>query len=161
MRQILIVLIIALSLTACASAPSNEASFYDAQRAWAERVQMPLVELTAQPGQDITGLQSLRVYAPPGGGQAQVVQQYRAPQHPAWGIAADALRIGLPIYLGGRAAVDLADTVGRRVGEVARDVTVVEPPAPVIVPGPDPVIVEQPAPIIVDPVIVQPEAQGE
>lgn len=140
MKPIIAILLLALA-AGCASNQQAEQAYYQAAAAQQGR---PLVELVAEPGQAITGLQSLRVYAPTQGG----VQQYRQQYHPAWSIVGSAVQIGLPIYLGGKAAVDLADTVGRRVGDVARDVTVVEQPAPVIV--------EQPAPTIVDPVIVPP-----
>tara|TARA_R110002110_G_scaffold415835_1_gene657207 strand:+ start:26961 stop:27494 length:534 start_codon:yes stop_codon:yes gene_type:complete len=143
MKSILIAVAIAMAVTACASNPSAEQAYYQAAAAEQGR---PLVELVAEPGQAITGLQSLRVYAPQTGGG---VRQYQKQYHPAWGIAASAVQIGLPIYLGGKAAVDLADSVGKHVGAVARDVVVVEQPDPTIVQTPDPVIVQQPGPVIV------------
>jgi len=165
MRTLLIATIL---LAGCAT--SNEQAYYDAMAKIHSKPAMPLVELVAQPGQQITGLQSLRVYAPESG-QAATVPQYREQHHPAWGIAATAVQVGLPIYLGGQAAIGLSKAVGDRVGAVARDVTVVDPvivtqPDPVIVQTPDPVIVqplppliiEQPAPIIIpptDPIIIE------
>ena len=148
-----LILLAAIALiVGCANNPSAEQAYYQAAAAEQGR---PLVELVAEPGQAITGLQSLKVYAPQQGG----VRQYQKQYHPAWGMASTALQIGLPIYLGGKAAVDLADSVGRSVGAVARDVTVVDPvvvtqPDPTIVQMPDPVIVQPQPPTIVDPVIV-------
>lgn len=157
-----LILLAAIALiVGCANNPSAEQAYYQAAAAEQGR---PLVELIAEPGQAITGLQSLRVYAPQTGGG---VRQYQKQYHPAWGIAASAVQIGLPIYLGGKAAVDLADSVGRSVGAVARDVVVVEQPAPtivdpviveqppanppIVVGPPDPIIIEQPAPIVIPP----------
>lgn len=144
-----LILLAAIALVVgCASNPSAEQAYYQAASAEQGR---PLVELVAEPGQAITGLQSLRVYAPSTAGG---VRQYQKQYHPAWGIAASAVQIGLPIYLGGKAAVDLADSVGKSVGAVARDVVVVDQPAPITV---DPVIVEQPAPVTQpSPIIVGP-----
>lgn len=168
MRVLLVLIALAL-VAGCATNQTAEQAYYQAAAAQQGR---PMVELIAEPGQAITGLQSLTIYAPTQGG----VQQYRKQYHPAWSILGSTLQIGLPVYLGGKAAVDLVDAVGKRVGDVARDVTVVEQPAPtivtqpaptvvdpvivppadpVIVPPADPIIIEQPAPIIVDqPVLV-------
>lgn len=148
MKAVLAVLMLAL-VAGCSNNPTAEQAYYQAAAAQQDR---PMVELVAEPGQAITGLQSLKIYAPNQGG----VQQYRKQYHPAWSILGNALQIGLPVYLGGKAAVDLADTVGRRVGDVARDVTVVEQPAPTIVTQPDPTIVDPVVVPPVDPVIVPP-----
>lgn len=171
-------LIAAILVAVAGCATSNEQAYYDALAKIHSRPTMPLVELVAQPGQQITGLQSLKVYAPENGQSGAVVPQYREQHHPAWGIAATAVQVGLPIYLGGQAAIGLSKAVGDRVGAVARDVTVVDPvivtqpdptivqtpdpiivqpqpptiieqPAPIIVPSPDPIIIEQPAPIVI------------
>ena len=144
----------ALTLAGCATTADVDMAraHYEAQTAANER---PIMHLKARDGEDmvLVGVDELTVY----GGRAEVAA-YRQQHHPAWSILGDALRLGLPIYLGGRAAVDLADTVGRRVGDVARDVTVVEQPEPVQQPAPifapDPVIV--PPPPYNDPIIVQP-----
>jgi hypothetical protein len=112
--------------------------------------QQPLLRLTAHPGEQIvmSGVAELVVAAP--SSNAQYQQQH----HPIWGLIGQAL----PFAVQGASAVGLA----RAVGAVARDVTVVEQPAPVIVPSPSPVlvppvivpipppvIVEQPPPIVV------------
>ena len=104
------------------------------------------MRITAQPGRDvvITGLDELSVFAP-----GDAAQQYRQQHHPIWGLLGQTLQIAAPIYLGGQAAIGLADVVGRRVGDVARDVTVVEQP-----PYNDPIIVQPPP--YNDPIIVQP-----
>ena len=156
----LAILLAALTLAGCATTADVDMAraHYEAQSRANER---PIMHLKARDGEDmvLVGVDELTVY----GGRAEVAA-YQKQHHPAWSILGDALRLGLPIYLGGRAAVDLADTVGRRVGDVARDVTVVEQPAPVqqpapvIVDQPAPVIVEQPAPIFgPEPIIVQPQ----
>jgi hypothetical protein len=164
-----IAFLLALSVFGCAQQPTAEQSYYAAAMAQAER---PIFKLEAQPGQQITGLQSITVYNP----SSQGVQQYRQQHHPAWSIAATAVQVGLPIYLGGQAAIGLSKAVGDRVGAVARDVVVVdqqsvqvvrpeivevpgetqiiqtptpeviivEPLPPLIVPSPDPIIVNQP-----------------
>ena len=150
----LAILLAALTLAGCATTADVDMAraHYEAQTAANER---PIMTLRARQGEDmvLVGVDELTVY----GGRAEV-SAYRQQHHPAWSILGDTLRLGLPIYLGGRAAVDLADTVGRRVGDVARDVTVVEQPAPTIVEQPAPVIVEQPAPIFgPDPIVIQPQ----
>ena len=139
-------------LSGCASNSDAIRAHYEAQAAAHSR---PLVELEAQDGQTITlhGVRRFVVNAP--GGE---VQQYREQHHPAWSIVSDAIRIGAPIYLGGQAAIGLADVVGRRVGDVSMSPTVVTQPPPLVVdpviveqpPYNDPVIVEQPQPLVVE-----------
>lgn len=73
--------------------------------------QKPLVELTAQPGQAITGLASLKVYTPTA---APVIQQSRPNE---WaGVVGQGLAITgtvLGIQAAGKAAIGLADSVGK------------------------------------------------
>lgn len=150
-------------LAGCATPSADIARMhYDAQSRAADR---PLVQMVALPGESIElkGVAQFSVYAPTGGNGG--VTQYREAHHPAWGLLGDALRIGAPIYLGGQAAIGLADVVGRRVGDVALSPTVVNQPSPIVVEQPpynDPVVVTQPEPVIVqqppynDPIIVEP-----
>lgn len=140
--------------------------------------QKPLVELTAQPGQPITGLSSLKVYPPTA---APVIQQSRPNE---WaGVVGQGLGVlGTlgGIHYGGKAAVGLASEI-RQAGtagyaHIQAPGTVTtntlsgtgtlgsgayshtdSTHAPTVVTTPDPVIVTQPAPVIVpapDPVIV-------
>ena len=73
--------------------------------------QKPLVRITAQPGQSITGLASLEVYTPTA---APVIQQARPNE---WaGVLGQGLAITgtvMGIREAGKAAVGLADSVGR------------------------------------------------
>lgn len=143
--------------------------------------QKPLVRITAQPGQPITGLASIEVYTP---AQAPVIQQSRPSE---WaGVANTALSVAGTVWgirAAGDAASSLADAVGRHstagypyiqapqsiggdgvIGggsyqtlDTTHAPTVVDQPAPVIVTQPDPVIVTPPDPVIVtqpDPVVV-------
>ena len=157
--KLIITILAALILAGCATTKDVEMAqaHYAAQAAAAER---PMVRIKAQEGRDvvITGMDEMVVYAPSG-----PVQGYRQQHHPVWSILGQTLQVAAPIYLGGQAAIGLADVVGKRVGDVARDVTVVEQPAPVqqpapiIVDQPAPIVVEQPAPIFApDPIIVPP-----
>jgi hypothetical protein len=145
--------------------------------------QKPLVKIIAQPGQSITGLQSIEIYTP---APAPVIAQSRPSE---WaGVLNTALGVAgtvLGIREAGRAASSLADSVGRSstagypyvqapqtiggngvIGNgtyQTRDAThapiVVEQPPPVIVTQPDPVVLTQPEPIVVTqpaPTIVDP-----
>jgi hypothetical protein len=140
-----------LSLTACTTMQDVEMArlHYSAHQA----AQQPLFRLTAQPGEQVvlSGVAELVVAAP----SAPV--QYQQQHHPVWGLIGQVL----PLAAQGVGTVALV----KAVGAVARDVTVVEQPAPVVVtqppstvitqppplvvPAPTPVIVEQPPPIIV------------
>lgn len=168
MRKILFIGVTVLGLVGCASGPSTEVAreHYETQRA---AMQRPLVQMVAQPGETITlgGVAQFSVYAPLGVGGSSGVQMYREAHHPGWSLLGDALRIAAPIYLGGQAAIGLADVVGRRVGDVAMSPTVVQQPSPLVVEQPpynDPIVIEQPPyndPIVIeqppynDPIVIE------
>ena len=111
MKALLLILTV-LSITGCASTDYKE---YVQAQAEANRLATdtakPLVRLTAQPGQAITGLASLEVYAPT---QAPVIQQARANE---WaGVLGQGLSIAgtvLGIKVAGDAAIGLSDSVGK------------------------------------------------
>lgn len=107
----IIVLLVAL-LTGCASGDYGEyvKAQSDANRLAVES-QKPMVRLTAQPGQPITGLASLEVYAPT---SAPVIQQSR-PNEWAGVLGQGISVVGsvLGIKYAGEAATSLADSVGR------------------------------------------------
>ena len=164
MRKMVFVIAV-LGLAGCASGPSTEVArlHYEAQQSALGR---PLVQMVAQPGETISlhGVAQFSVYAPLGVGG---VQMYREAHHPGWSLLGDALRIAAPIYLGGQAAIGLADVVGRRVGDVAMSPTVVQQPSPLVVEQPpynDPIVIEQPPyndPIVIeqplynDPIVIE------
>lgn len=168
MRTIVLGLCVAL-LSACSNS-GDFRSYLEAQErlsTLAVQNRKPLVEITAHEGQAITGLQSLRVYAPDVASAPQV-QQARPNE---WASVADrALGVvgqGLGLKLGGAAAIGLAREVGRAANHgygyvnpppiIAPDPIIVPAPDPIIVPSPEPVIVPAPAPIVIqppDPIIV-------
>ena len=184
MRIIAIAASVAI-LAGCATSPEYTAYLQaqqDANRQAAEH-QKPLVRLTAQPGQQITGLQSLEVYTPT---TAPVIQQQRPNEWAAvvgQGIGVIGTIGG--IHAGGKAAIGLAGEIRQAgtagyahiqapgavttmtgstgvlgAGAYAIDSThaptVVNQPAPTIVTAPDPVIVPPADPVIVPPTIVNP-----
>ena len=101
-----------VALTGCASGNYGEyvKAQSDANRLAVES-QKPMVRLTAQPGQPITGLASLEVYAPTA---APVIQQSR-PNEWAGVLGQGISVVGsvLGIKYAGEAATSLADSVGR------------------------------------------------
>lgn len=108
----LIALFVAVSLVGCAG--SDYGQYVKAQseaNRLAVETQKPLVRLTAQPGQAITGLAGLEVYMPT---SAPVIQQARPNE---WvGLLGQGLGIAgtvIGIREAGKAAVGLADSVGR------------------------------------------------
>jgi hypothetical protein len=137
-----------------------ELAYYAAMRAMAQP-QQPLVEIIAHPGEAITGLDTIRVFAPH---QRHELRQYTPYTHPGWQMAGQVAQSVLPILGMGWSSYRLADVVGQHLGNVAQAVTVVEQPAPVIVPRPDTIIVEpqpplvvmQPPPLVVEPRVVVP-----
>lgn len=113
MRTLIIILTAAAALAGCATSGDYKA-YVDAQAAaqrLAVEAQKPIVRITAQPGQPITGLQSVEVYAP---AVAPVVQQARPSE---WaGVLGQGLAVTgtvLGIQAAGRAAIGLSDSVGR------------------------------------------------
>ena len=101
-----------LMLNGCASSDYGEyvKAQSDANRLAVES-QKPMVRITAQPGQPITGLASLEVYAPTA---APVIQQSRPNE---WaGVLGHGIGVAgsvLGIKYAGEAATSLADSVGR------------------------------------------------
>ena len=112
MRTAILLSSLVALLTGCAS---GDYGTYVKAQSDANRLavdgQKPLVRLTAQPGQPITGLASLEVYAPT---TAPVIQQSRPSE---WaGVLGQGLSIigtVAGIKAAGDAAVGLADSVGR------------------------------------------------
>jgi len=104
--------ILAITLTGCST--TGDYSTYVAAQAEANRQafaeQKPLVRLTAQPGQAITGLAGLEVYMP---GTAPTIQQARPNE---WaGVVGQGLSVVgavLGIKYAGEAAIGLANSVG-------------------------------------------------
>jgi hypothetical protein len=141
-------------VTGCATVNDKEMAiaYYRAQISASER---PVMTLRARPGETIvmSGVEEFTVY---GGSTGNEVRQHQQQHHPIWNILSQTLSIAAPIYLSGRNATALADVVGRNVGAVARDPTVVTQPPPFVVTQPDPTVVTQPPPIIVNPVVVDP-----
>jgi hypothetical protein len=112
MMKSLVIVAMATALSACASTDYN--TYVRAQQqAFSEAVkaQKPLVEIEAEPGQDIRGLRAVRIYTPV---QAPVVQQARPSE---WaGVLGDGLKVVgtvLGIKYGVDAAVRLSDSAGR------------------------------------------------
>lgn len=177
-------LLAALALTACASDKDYQTYIAAQQHANTQAAadQKPLVRLTAQPGQNITGLASLEVFTPQA---APVIQQARPNE---WvgvintGLAVTGTVLG--IHAGGIAAGRLADSVGRAgtagyqhvqapgavtnttntmtgstgtLGSGSYDAThtptVVVQPAPAQIPAGEVVVVN---PVVVDPAVVNP-----
>lgn len=101
-----------VALTGCASGNYGEyvKAQSDANRLAVES-QKPMVRITAQPGQPITGLASLEVYAPT---SAPVIQQSRPNE---WaGVLGQGISVAgsvLGIKYAGEAATSLADSVGK------------------------------------------------
>ena len=154
-------------LTACATSAEYD-SYLKAQaeaNKQAAEHQKPLVRLVAQPGQQITGLQSLEVYTPT---SAPVVQQARPSEWAA--VVSQGLGVvgsvgGLAV--GGKAAIGLASQVRQAgtagyqsiqaPGAITTTTTITDTThTPTVVNTPDPIVVNQPAPIVVDPVVVNP-----
>lgn len=110
----LVALLILAALAGLAGCSSKEEvlAYYQAQLE-AIKAQPPIVKLKAQPGQQITGLESLEVYAPqPGGG--------RVAQHEDPGWKALGQGIGAAAAVGGAyVALDGANKIAGTVGAVA------------------------------------------
>lgn len=178
----IIAALVALSLFGCAS--DKEYAAYLTAQSEANRQaaadQKPLVRITAQPGQAITGLQSLEVFTPT---SAPIIQQARPSE---WaGVAQTALGVTgtvLGIHAGGIAAGRIADSVGRagatgyqyiqapgatttttstigdnsganssNSGKIAGATLTDATSTPTVVNATPPVIVTQPAPVVVQP----------
>lgn len=147
-------LLAALLLTGCASSGEYR-DYLTAQHAANElavKEQKPLVRIRAQPGQQITGLAEVEVYAP----QAPVQIQQARPNEWA-GVANTALGItgtALGITLGGDAAIGLAGAVGKAANHGYEYVN----PTPVIAPATQvvrPEVIQAPAPVVVRPDVIQ------
>ena len=153
-------------LTGCASSGEYR-DYLTAQHAANElamKEQKPLFRLTAQDGQAITGLKSIEIYTP----QAPTQIQQARPSEWAGVIGQGLSVVGAlgGVYLGGQAATNLADSVGRSSGQgfqyvnptpiVAPATQVVRPEVvqPVVVTTPAPEVVQIPTQVIDQPVIV-------
>lgn len=172
MKKSLLILAATLALAGCATDKNYQAylTAQDGANRQAQTEQKPLVRLTAQPGQAITGLQSLEVYTP---AAASVIQQARPNE---WaGVVGQALNVVgtvAGIRAAGQAAVGLADSVGRssttgyQYVQAAPTITTttdrhdVMNPAPVVVTPVTPVVPTVITPVITTPpVVVQPVVQ--
>jgi hypothetical protein len=163
--------ILALSLAGCASSDGYQ-RYLQAQSA-AIKAQKPMLRITAEKGQAITGLASIEVYGP-----GMSIQQEKDNE---WArVVTSGLQVvGIVggIVAAGNASANLVDSVGglgisssvintdnRTVDTHAitdsynatATPTVVTSPAPVVVNQPAPVIVTQPTPIVVQPQVVMP-----
>ncbi len=164
-------LILALSLTGCASSDGYQ-RYLSAQSA-AIKAQKPMLEIIAEKGQPITGLASIRVYGP-----GMSIQQEKDNE---WArVVTSGLQVvGVVggIVAAGNASENLVNAVGglgisssvintdnRTVDTHAitdsynqtATPTVVTSPAPVVVNQPAPIVVTQPTPIVVQPQVVMP-----
>lgn len=113
MKQLasLLILAVVAGLAGCAS--KEEVLAYYQANLEAIKAQKPLVELEAQPGQEITGLKALRVYAPLAGG-GRVAQH----EDPGWKVLGQG--IGAAAAVGGAyVALDGANKIAGTVGAVA------------------------------------------
>lgn len=172
MKTLLLIITAALALSGCATDGNYReylAAQADANRQAAAE-QKPLVRLTAQPGQSITGLQSLEVYTPTA---ASVIQQSRPNEWAA--VAGQALGVVgtvAGIRAAGQAAVGLADSVGRagtagyQYVQAAPTITTttdrhdVISPAPVVITPVTPTVPTVITPVVVNPpVVIEPVVQ--
>ncbi len=169
----LIVVILALSLTGCASSDGYQ-RYLSAQSA-AIKAQKPMLRITAEKGQAITGLASIEVYGP-----GMSIQQEKDSEWAAVvSSGINVLGVVGGIVAAGNASENLVQAVGglgisssvvttttdnRTVDTHAitdsynatATPTVVTSPAPVIVEQPAPIVIQQPAPVIVQPQVVMP-----
>lgn len=111
----------------------------------------PLVKITAEEGQAITGLASIEVYAP----QAMPQVQQQRPNE--WASTIERVAVGALTLGGTKIAADAAIGLTREVGRAANhgyeyvNPTPVIAPDPVIVPPADPILVPPPEVVIVPP----------
>ena len=168
--KLLLLSISVLTITGCAT--HTDQSYINAQldsQRLAYEAQKPLVEIIAQPGQQVTGLGGIRVYMPV---QAQQIQQSRPNE---WaGVAGQALGVvGTVggIYYAGRAAVNLANTVGANNAAIASQIQAPGATTNNTLSGTGtlgsgaygvdtthaPTVITTPNPLVVNPVVVQPQ----
>jgi len=158
----------ALAMTLAACSTSGEYRDYlaaqHAANELAAKEQKPLVRILAQDGQPITGLKSVEVFMP----QAPAQIQQARPSEWAGVIGQGLSVVGAlgGVYLGGQAATNLADSVGRSSGQgfqyvnptpiVAPATQVVRPEVvqPVVVTTPAPEVVQIPTQVIDQPTLV-------
>ena len=160
-----------LTISGCAT--HTDQNFINAQldsQRLVYEAQKPLVEIIATPGQQVTGLGGIRVYMPV---QAQQIQQSRPNE---WaGVAGQALGVvGTVggIYYAGRAAVNLANTVGTSNAAIASQIQAPGSITTNTLSGTGtlgsgayattdathiPLVVTSPPPVVVNPVVVQPQ----
>lgn len=157
-------LLLATLVAGCANTEGYRA-YLSAQAqasAAALKAQKPLVRITAQPGQPITGLASIEVFGP---ANLPSIQQERPNEWAA--VAQSGIQVlGLVggVVAAGRAAENLAGSVGKSAnhgydytqGPVDNSWRIDNTHTPTVVAAPDPVVVTQPAPVVVQPVVVQP-----
>lgn len=111
----------------------------------------PLVKITAQDGQTITGLSSIEVHAP------QALPQVQQQRPNEWAGTIERVAVGALSLGGAKIAADAAIGLTREVGRAANhgyhyvNPTPVIAPDPVVVPAPDPVLVPPPDVVIVPP----------
>jgi len=159
----LVALLILAALVGLAGCSSKEEvmAYYQAQLE-AIKAQPPIVKLKAQPGQQITGLESLEVYAPQASG-GRVAQH----EDPGWKVLGQG--VGAAAAVGGAyVALDGANKIAGTVGAVAGHNTSAPTYAPsgqggVILDSPN--AVQNPtateAPVVVPPVTAPAAGGGE
>ncbi len=151
----LLVLAALAGLVGCSS--KEEVLAYYQANLEAIKAQKPLVELEAQPGQEITGLKALRVYAPQASG-GRVAQH----EDPGWKVLGQG--VGAAAAVGGAwVALDGANKLAGTVGAVAGHNTSAPTYAPsgqggVIVNSPN--AIQTPSTVTPAPVVVPPVIQG-
>ncbi|MCA1988701.1 MAG: hypothetical protein LDL07_06080 [Desulfarculus sp.] len=109
-------LLLAILAAGCASG-EEKAAYLNAQLE-ALRLQKPILELRAQPGQQIElkGVEALLVHAPLGGGGGGLVRQHQNEWAPVAREGLGILGVVGGIYFAGEKAVQLAETVGKSAG---------------------------------------------
>jgi|GEM_PF-2765161 len=111
-------LLMAALLTAGCASGEEKAAYLNAQLE-ALKLQKPILELRAQPGQQIElkGVEALLVHAPLGGGNGNgLVRQHQNEWAPVAREGLGILGVVGGIYFAGEKAVQLAETVGKSAG---------------------------------------------
>lgn len=113
--KLILTTIAAITLTGCASNKEFLQAQLDAQKVASES-QKPLVEITAQPGQQITGLAGIKVYMPT---QAPQIKQHVNEWASVVGQGLSVVGTLGGIKFAGDAAIGLSDSIGRNNAGIA------------------------------------------
>lgn len=161
----MLLLLIAFGLTGCASSDSYKA--YLNAHAASVKSQKPMLRITSQPGQPITGLASIEVYGPGATPQQEKDSEW------ARVVSSGLQVVGVVggIVAAGQASQDLVNAVGHHLQPGAVSTTTIDnsitdthaisnsynaTATPTVVTQPAPVIVTQPPPLVVQPQVVLP-----